>query len=428
MIRISAVISNARGKVSEWPLYEMAGRSGDLFRAPDESELILMPKDAEFSFLPDRIPVLYDSTAKKWEVLNSSPNTFIGAVILPIGYLRTLLPSYAPVKSGFLPQWAYTALGVREGRWTTAAIQIEKTDQKWNSTHYNTPDLEKLTQKKLEISPDNRIFKQLALCANDYHCNTAQNIFYHRWEGALPVSPACNAQCVGCISLQPEGLPPSSHERITFRPTQDEILEVALFHLDSGEDAIISFGQGCEGEPLLAGADIENSVRAIRTRIDSGTLNLNTNASRPHVLKKICEAGLNTLRISLNSTLKKTYESYYLPKGYVFEDVVESAKIAHDHRLGVSINLLTFPGVTDREEEIEGLIEFIHETKIDAIQWRNLAIDPDQYLEAIPKREGNILGIPQLIDLLKQEFPLLHHLSYSRPKKFFHPCHARSSF
>jgi molybdenum cofactor biosynthesis enzyme MoaA len=255
----------------------------------------------------------------------------------------------------------------------------------------------------------------------EYHCCTAENIFYQRWEGALPISPVCNADCVGCISFQPEGLPPSSHQRITFSPTVEEILQTAIPHLEKAEDPIISFGQGCEGEPLLASVTIQKTIEAIRSQTSRGTLNLNTNGSRPKEFLKLCQAGLEAVRISTNSARKDTYESYYQPKGYQYEDVVETTKIAHDQGLAVSINLLTFPGVTDREEEAEALMDFIKETQINAIQWRNLAIDPDQYLQALPKRQSEILGIANLLKLLKSNFPKLGFLSFSRPKEFFNP-------
>ena len=56
----------------------------------------------------------------------------------------------------------------------------------------------------------NPIYRQLARCALEWRCFTAQNTFYGRDEGAIPSSSSCNAACVGCLSEQQEGLPPSS--------------------------------------------------------------------------------------------------------------------------------------------------------------------------------------------------------------------------
>ena len=53
-----------------------------------------------------------------------------------------------------------------------------------------------------------------------------------------------------------------------------------------------------------------------------------------------------------------------------------------------SINYLVFPGVTDREEEIEAMIEFVRRTGFKLIQLRNLNIDPESYLEHYPQSTG----------------------------------------
>src|SRR5437763_93615 len=81
--------------------------------------------------------------------------------------------------------------------------------------------------------------RQLALCAREYGCYTAQNIFYRRWEGAIPASPRCAAQCVGCISEQ-LGEVASPQDRLPFAPTPEEIVEVAVPHLQEAEQAMIS--------------------------------------------------------------------------------------------------------------------------------------------------------------------------------------------
>ena len=64
--------------------------------------------------------------------------------------------------------------------------------------------------------PDNRILRQLARCSLQYGCFTAQNIFYQRWEAGIPTTPACNADCLGCISEQ-HGEVDSPQHRLDFR-------------------------------------------------------------------------------------------------------------------------------------------------------------------------------------------------------------------
>ena len=68
----------------------------------------------------------------------------------------------------------------------------------------------------------------------------------------MPSSPACNANCIGCISFQPEEETiVSTQDRLTFKPTAEEIIEFTVPHLETAPYPIVSFGQGCEGEPLL---------------------------------------------------------------------------------------------------------------------------------------------------------------------------------
>jgi hypothetical protein len=48
-----------------------------------------------------------------------------------------------------------------------------------------------------------------------------------------------------------------------------------------------------------------------------------------------------------------------------------------------SIKYMILPGLNDERKEVEELCAFVEETRIDMIQWRNIAIDPEYYLSAI---------------------------------------------
>ena len=91
--------------------------------------------------------------------------------------------------------------------------------------------------------------------------------------------------------------------------------------------------------------------------------------------------------------------------GYTLSQVKETLHIAAEEGLTTSLNYLIFPGVSDREEEAEAMIEFLHCQPVDLIQLRNLNIDPDMYLKIIPPRRGRLLGIYGLSVRLKAEFP-----------------------
>ena len=127
-------------------------------------------------------------------------------------------------------------------------------------------------------------------------------LFSGSMGSTLPTSPVCNAACIGCISLQPSGCCPATQDRIQFVPRADEIAEIAVPHLKNAIKPIVSFGQGCEGEPLLSSRNNRKIDRTIsESATDKGTINLNTNASIPGNVDRLIKAGLDSIRVSMNS-------------------------------------------------------------------------------------------------------------------------------
>src|SRR5438034_479729 len=143
----------------------------------------------------------------------------------------------------------------------------------------------------------------------------------------------------------------------------------------------------------------------MRTHTAKGVININTNASNPRWLQRLYDVGLDTLRASTISGHPETYTAYYRPLGYTFEDVKESLKRARDAGVYSSINLLSFPGMIDREREVEASIGLVKETGLRLIQLRNLNIDPEVLLPRMPALDtmGRALGVRTMIDLLRKE-------------------------
>ncbi len=418
------ILSDPEGNIFDHPSLKLSGRSGDRFLLPHPSELVPLPKGSQLFTLPGRIPVGWDEkkrsfvSSKKVELKNRKRECIAVAAFLPPGYIRTLLPAtQLKPKAPILPLWAYSAVGWKDGKFWATGLFIDPNPH-WNPKYFgNDPLLKRRVRAILNKTPENRLLRQLSRCAMEYHCFAAKNVFFRRWECPLPTSPSCNANCLGCISLQPSECCPASMERIRFVPTVDEVLRVALPHLEEAEDAIVSFGQGCEGEPLMQWRLLERSIRGLRERTDRGTINLNTNGSFPDRVAKLCDVGLNSLRVTLNSTHRKYYNRYHKPKGYTFGKVIGSLIKAKEKGIYTSINLLVFPGFTDREDEVEGLIELIRETDLNLIQMRNLNIDPDLYLKTVGRGEG--MGISKMMDVLKKEFPSLQFGYFNRTKEHF---------
>jgi pyruvate-formate lyase-activating enzyme len=181
---------------------------------------------------------------------------------------------------------------------------------------------------------------------------------------------------------------------------------VAVPHLENVPGSVVSFGQGCEGEPLTQSDLLERAIGLIREQTSSGTINLNTNGSMPHALKRLFRAGLDSIRISLNSAREDYYNSYFMPVNYTFGDVVDSLLLGSTMGRFVSINYFVFPGFTDEQEEVHALESLLKQTGVDMIQWRNLNIDPDYYMDSLNwKGTGKNIGMLALLERIREAFP-----------------------
>ena len=375
-----------------------------------------LPEHGALQILPGRRPVGLDPATGQAVVLSEiklgkkTIHPLAVAAVLPPGYTRLAIPAYsARAIAPILPQWAYTAAAWDEelGGHVAWAIHTDKRGH-WNPADHSTPDLSKLVESRLRQEPGNGLLRQLARCALEWRCFTAQNTFYVRDEGAIPASTGCNARCVGCISEQPEDGPPSSHERMEIAPEADAMAAIGIAHLRAAPGrTMVSYGQGCEGEPLTRYRLIAESIKRIRKATQRGSININTNGSLPDALSALIDEGLDACRISLNSAAKDLYEAYYQPIGYGWEDVEASIRLAKKRGLYTALNLLTFPGVTDRKGEIDLLCDLVGSARVDQVQVRSLAIDPDQYAAVAKGRgaPGPALGFDELFRRLKRARP-----------------------
>jgi len=422
------VYADAKGNIYDHPELCMAGMNGNQATLPENMELIPLPEDSRLFTMPGMPPVAWDNTKMAFvsvpEVREGRRSQRIQAVsaFMAPGYMRTLLPAcdYSS-RNDHLPLWSYTAVGWDEDRecFVVAATKVDA-NPNWLPANYDDRTLDPLVRKLLKEMPDNRMLEQLARCAVDYHCFAAKNLFYRRWEAPLPTSPVCNAACLGCISLQASDYCPSNQERISFVPTPEELCEIAVPHLEQAEQAIVSYGQGCEGDPIMQADTIAEATRRMKQATSRGTINFNSNGSMPDRIAMLCESGMDSFRFSMNSVREDIYNLYYRPRSYSFSDVVQSVKISKQAGRFTMINYLVSPGVTDAPEEVEALLKFVADTGIDMIQLRNLSIDPDFYNQAMGVT-GRGIGMYRLLQRLKQEFPHLQFGYYNRTRENFFP-------
>ncbi len=399
------VFADRNANIMDFPGLAMLGRSGDYFLPVSEPDTIPLPKGAQLYVLPDRQPIGLDRETGEVVTLSENPYdgsypVFAVAAFLPAAHTQTYIAAWERSLCAVeLPLFAYTALGWNDGFVTTATRTDPSIRQ--DPDTFNHEHVEKGIREWKEELYGNRLVDHLCHCASVYGCPAALNLFQGREEAPLPTSPSCNASCVGCISKQPSDRPPSPQDRIRFVPSPEEIAEVALKHISTALEPVVSFGQGCEGEPLMAADTIRDAIVLIRKKTSIGTINLNTNASLPHKVAELADAGLDSIRISMNSPRENTYQVYFR-QTYPFEALANSAlEMKKRHRF-VSVNLFVFPGLTDAPREVDALRRFIDTTGVDMIQWRNLNIDPDVYLERIGQKLPAGIGIRRLIESIPQ--------------------------
>lgn len=429
------LVADKKNKIYDIGHVMAAGAKGGNFYPLKPDELIALPYASELFMLPSRKAVGFSAVNKKIEVTDYSP---VAAFISP-GYTATFSAAYKEDFSAkLLPLFSYTAVCWYKGGFYVAAKRVER-ERRQDLRLMNMGRMHKNIKGFKKIYPKNRLIDHLSSCAAIYGCPAAINFFLERYECPLPTSPSCNSACVGCISAKHASTCPAVQPRIKFTPMPEEIAEVALHHINIVNRPVVSFGQGCEGEPLLLAPILEKAIKLIRKHTNKGVINLNTNASRPQMIKKLRDAGLDSIRVSANSLRPRFYNLYYKPKNYGFSDVVESVKIMK--RLGgfVSINYLVMPGFTDNKDEAAALFDFIREKKIDMIQWRNLNYDPLDYFRKMGINVGTTpcgcpasgrhrgrplhIGVRQLIEETMRRFPKLKH-GYFNP--FFRHCEERS--
>ena len=413
--------ADPEGRIYDHPHFKMVGLSGHTPTLPKTEELIPVPDFSKLFFFPDCPPMGLDPDTGKITMVREMDQDgmitkcYAVAAFLEPGLVRSYLPAadYGS-KTYTLPSWAYTAVGYMDESYWAPGFRIEY-NHKWDPRNYNDKDLIPAIDSYEKPPGSGSLFEHLMHCATGHHCFAAKNLFLRRWEAPLPVSRTCNASCLGCLSLQPDSSCESSHERISITPSQEEIVHLAVNHLERAPEAIVSFGQGCEGEPLTEYSLIADCIRDIRRLTKKGTINLNTNGSWPERIRILAENGLDSIRISLNSAQSEFYQAYYCPKNYTFDDVVASLALSKKLGLYTMINYLVFPGISDQMEEIEALVKTIEKTGVNFLHLKNLCIDPQVYLKAMPKTGKPGIGMWEMVDILKKIFPDLTLGYFNQP-------------
>jgi pyruvate-formate lyase-activating enzyme len=424
--RVTALVADAVGEIFELDGYAAVGMAGATQIPLTQKNTRNMPSGSELMYLPQRRPVLFNLYSGRIETVSENPYA-PGQPLFPVtafnspGYLISYLGAYVETKKvQALPLFSYGAVGWHRGKFRSAVIRVDR-EKRQDLRLMKPDDVAVGIEKMRKQMPANRLRAHLEKCALQFGCPAAKNFFLSRYEAPLPTARQCNARCLGCLSLQKHSDIPHSQDRIGFTPSPEEIAEVALAHIKRVKKSVVSFGQGCEGDPLLAADVIAAAIRLIRSETERGTINMNTNASLPQALQQVINAGLDSIRISMNSVREDCYHAYFRPKGYGFPDVLKSIDLALGSGLFVAVNYLNCPGFTDTPPEIEALRRFLKPYPIHMIQWRNLNFDPLRYFEIMNgvAQNGAPIGMKNLLEQIRQEFPHLKFGYFNPPREKF---------
>jgi pyruvate-formate lyase-activating enzyme len=409
------VVARPDGELEVLGGFRPVARSGGRLIKLDASAMIPLPEGTTLMHLPGRRAVALDAEDRPVDV---EADLLPVAAVLPVGHLRTLLPASRPLPaSRRLPLYGYAAVVEHHDELMVAALSTDAFGW-WEPRRYAGGGLDAAIESARQALPGNRLVDHLAICATDLRCYTAQNTFLRRYEGALPASPACNADCLGCISLQTDGQAPAPQPRMRFAPTAGELAGMASFHLGGFDAGIVSFGQGCEGEPLTRDDVLARAVALIRSEHPAATIHVNTNGSRPQVLQRLIDAGCNSVRISAISFNDAVFRAYYRPVGYSIDDVVECGRVMARAGGQVCLNLLTFPGLTDSSQELERTAAAVVEMGAQQIQWRSLNCDHDWLIDVLAARgllPDDGIGLADAYRQLVDRLPGVTHGNFTRP-------------
>jgi pyruvate-formate lyase-activating enzyme len=371
---------------------------------------IPLPAGAEVVPLPSRIAIGLDRTGRAREL---GPGRWSAAAILPVGYLRMGLPAYAddPGAPSLRPR-AYAAVGAAANGELVSSATLLDADA-GSTDGRSAPDLGARITATQREHPSSRVLRQLARCAKDYRCRAAANAFLVRHDCALPVAAPANERPPDVLVLRVD-TDASPTEPAAFKPTPSELAEAASRHLDGG-GTVVAFGRACEGEPLLAARLVEAAIVAIRARTRLGTIHLETNGSSPVALRRLCDAGLDSVAIRIVSARPETYEAFHRPEGFRLTDVRTSIASAIDAKVALSLRVLVLPGLTDRAAELDALVGLAGELpEGSALVLCDLAADPHRALRIAPPTEP-ALGMQHLLERLRTEAAHLRIVAMPRP-------------
>src|SRR5438876_1695856 len=374
------------------------------------SRAIRPPAGTEVTQRPERPGLAPDRTGRAREL--GAGRFGVGAIV-PIGYLRMALPAYIDdLGAPPLRPRAYAAVGAdTNGQLVVSAFALDAEAAAVDGR--SAPDLATRITTTQRDQPSSRVLRQLARCAKDYRCRAAANAFLGRHDCALPVAAPRNERPPEVLVLSDDA-DASPTEPAAFRPAPEELAEAGARHLEGG-GTVVAFGRACEGEPLLAVRLIEAGISAIRQRTRVGSIHLETNGSVPIALRRLCDAGLDSVAVRLASARAETYQVLHRPEGFRFADVRASIAVSIAAKVSVALRVLTLPGLTDRARELDALVGLAGDLPPESsLILCGLASDPQRTLRIAEGADAPV-GMAQMLDRLRPDAAHLRIVALPRP-------------
>ena len=224
------VVCDTQGRIFDHPELLAVGVDGPEPAPIAREDWIPLPQGSDFYMLPARAPLAQEPGPAGALVEVDEDDLVACSVFLAPAWTRSHRPAFV-TRAGApaLPLYAYAVVGFADNAFWTTGARVDP-DPRQDPWTFEPLEVEGGMAARLATLPENRIVQQLERCALEYGCRAAQNYALGRFEAPLPTSVACNAQCVGCISLQPDGQFKASHERLTRRVQPQEIVALARDH------------------------------------------------------------------------------------------------------------------------------------------------------------------------------------------------------
>ena len=152
-----------------------------------------------------------------------------------------------------------------------------------------------------------------------------------------------------------------------------------------------------------------DAIRNFRSTFPGSHIQLNLPSIPKNALTDLCEAGLDSLQLTINSAQASFYEAFHKQAGYKLDGITSAFREMKSRGGAAILNYLVFPGLTDHPQEMTAFSQLLSQTKIDKVTLQNMEIDPEWYMDelAILTLERKQVGISNWLKHIREDFPQL---------------------